>query len=275
MINASIVIYKNSKEDLHTVINCTSNSNVKFIYIIDNSPTDKLREFASGLSSKIIYMHGQGNVGYGAAHNIAIKESIKQGAKYHLVLNPDIAFEKGTIEKLVKFMNNHQDIGLVMPKVLYPNGDIQYLCKLLPTPADLIFRRFLFFMPRAKKREKIYELQDIDYSQVHFGVPSLSGCFMLLRADVLKKIGIFDDRYFMYLEDYDLCRRIHAVSQTAFYPIVSVIHHYEKGSYSNFRLLFFHICSAIKYFNKWGWFFDKGRGYLNNQILNECLRHKS
>ena len=69
-------------------------------------------------------------------------------SKYHIVVNPDIYFEEGTIESLTEYMDNNPDVGQIMPKVFYPNGELQYLCKLLPTPSDLIFRRFL---PKTKK----------------------------------------------------------------------------------------------------------------------------
>ena len=102
-------------------------------------------------------------------------------------------------------------------------------------------------------------------------VPALSGCFMFLRVDVLKKVGMFDERYFMYAEDLDLCRRIGEVSHTMFYPAVSVYHAYEKGSYKNKKLLKYHICSVIKYFNKWGWMFDAKRTHKNRECLRKLI----
>jgi hypothetical protein len=95
-------------------------------------------------------------------------------------------------------------------------------------------------------------------------VPNLSGCFMLMRCDALKYAGMFDDRFFMYLEDTDLSRRINQQFQTVYYPEVSIIHHYEKGSYKSNKLLLYHISSAFKYFAKYGWFFDTVRTTVNN-----------
>ena len=267
MITASIVIYNSAKKDLQTVVNCAANSMINTIYIVDNAPNDELKEFVKNLSEKIIYIQGQGNIGYGAAHNLAIEQAIQQNAKYHFILNPDIEFSKDVIEKLTIFMEEQSNVGLVMPKVFYPDGNIQYLCKLLPTPFDLIFRRFLFFLPGKNKRKEKYELRNLDYSKIHFDIPSLSGCFMMFRIDVLKQIGGFDERFFMYMEDVDLCRRVHDVAQTAFFPFVSIIHHYEKGSYKSFKLLKYHICSAFKYFNKWGWFFDREKLKINKKML--------
>ena len=87
-------------------------------------------------------------------------------------------------------------------------------------------------------------------------------------------MGLFDQRYFMYLEDYDLVRRIHKVSKTIFYPYVSVLHGHEKGSYKSVKLLFIHMKSAVKYFNKWGWFYDKERTTFNKATL-ERLNHSN
>lgn len=99
-------------------------------------------------------------------------------------------------------------------------------------------------------------------------VPSLSGCFMFMRVDVLRKIGGFDERFFMYAEDLDLSRRIGTISDTIFNPNIIVMHGYDKGSYKSWKLLRFHIFSVFKYFNKWGWFFDSYRKDINKKCLN-------
>lgn len=84
-----------------------------------------------------------------------------------------------------------------------------------------------------------------------------------------EKVGGFDERFFMYAEDLDLCRRIGEVSKTMFYPGVSIYHEYEKGSYKNRKLLKYHICSVVKYFNKWGWIFDGKRAATNRKCLKQ------
>lgn len=81
------------------------------------------------------------NNGFGAGHNYIMKQYDKMG-KYHLVLNPDIEFSKGVLESLFSYMEK-TDVGNIMPKVTYPDGEIQYLCKLLPSPKDWIIRRFI------------------------------------------------------------------------------------------------------------------------------------
>lgn len=97
-------------------------------------------------------------------------------------------------------------------------------------------------------------------------VPTLSGCFLIIKSSILLKLGGFDERYFMYMEDVDLVRRIGASFDTIYYPSVHVVHAYEKGSYKNFKLLRYHLLSAILYFNKWGWVFDKERSTRNSSV---------
>ena len=133
---------------------------------------------------------------------------------------------------------------------------------------DLIGRRFIPFKGYVKRRNYNYELRWTDYEKI-MDVPSLSGCFMFLRLSVIQKIGGFDERYFMYAEDLDLCRRIGEVSKTVYYPEVQIYHEYAKGSYKNRKLLKYHIRSVIKYFNKWGWFFDVKRKKRNNDFLKQ------
>lgn len=266
MITASLVTYHTRPSDLIRLINCVQKSNISIFYIVDNSSNDSLREY-SKLSDKIKYIHSE-NLGFGHGHNIAIELALQTNSKYHVVINPDIYWNGNVIEDLEKFMDKNPDCGQVMPKILYPNGDIQYLCKLLPTPIDLLGRRFMPFRSIQKKLDRKYELHDSGYNK-KMEIPSLSGCFMFLRTDVLRKVGIFDNRYFMYAEDLDLCRRIGEVSKTIFYPNVVVFHEYEKGSYKSKKLLKYHICSIVKYFNKWGWFFDKKRKAVNKKCLNK------
>ncbi|MDY5122304.1 MAG: glycosyltransferase family 2 protein [Treponema sp.] len=267
-LTASIVIYNTNKSQIEDVINSIEKSNcVTKLYMIDNSPSSENEQFFKdcSLSSIIEYIPHE-NTGYGSSHNIAMHKSIELGADYHVVLNPDIRFEADVLPRLCEYMNNNSDVVYILPKVIYPNGELQYLCKLLPTPSDLIFRRFL---PKTEKKNDRYVLKESGYNKI-MNPPCLSGCFMFLRNSALKENNIFfDDRFFMYFEDFDLIRRLHRVGKTIFYPDVSIIHDHAKESYKSKKMLMVHIKSAIKYFNKYGWFFDKERKEMNKQILKE------
>lgn len=259
MITASVVTYFTKEEDLSRLIACVLSSPVSTFYIIDHTPGEETLERVK--NGRIIYVKHE-NLGYGSGHNIAIKKSIESGADYHVVLNPDVYWFDNVIGELERYMDANKDVGQIMPKIVYPNGEVQYLCKLLPTPMDLIGRRFVPIKSYRERHDKKYELHWTGYDKV-MEVPSLSGCFMFIRCSVLEKTGGFDERYFMYAEDVDLCRRIGEISKTMFYPNVTVVHEYDKGSYKNKTLLKYHVTSMIKYFNKWGWLFDCKRRKRN------------
>ena len=259
-VTSSIVLYKNEPKEVSAAIRSFLSTPLEvMLIVVDNSPDDNLRLLVESEGAQYIF-NGK-NVGYGAGHNIAI-DKCTGCQEYHLILNPDIAFEPETIPLLYRFMNDNQNIGLVMPRILYADGSEQRLCKLLPTPADLLIRRFLGRHSRFIDRLKKYELWDVDLD-IPREVPSLSGCFMFIRSSTLLRIGRFDERYFMYMEDVDLCRRIGKYYKTVFYPLASITHGYAKGSYRNSTLLKYHVQSAAKYFVKWGWLYDPEKTRLN------------
>ncbi len=266
-VSCSIVLFHNPVTEINKAIesflSCTKNAK---LYLVDNSADDSLRYVYD--AERVEYIYNGRNLGYGAAHNIAIQKAMKV-SKYHLVLNPDVEFDPAVISRLIKFMDQHNDVGLVMPKVLYPNGDMQYLCKMLPSPTHLFMRRFIPGPVKRvfKKMLDKYELKNKDYNSI-METPNLSGCFMFIRTNVFKEVGMFDERYFLYLEDTDLCRRINERYRTVYYPIVSIVHGYSKASYRSLRLMKMHLRSSIQYFNKWGWFNDKERASINTSILS-------
>jgi len=265
MLTASIVTYHNRISEIKRVIDCVCRSSIEKLYIIDNSRNDALRIFEK-YSSKIRYIHNA-NIGYGGAHNLAINEAIDLGSEYHVVINPDIYFEPDIIDTMVVYADTDHTIGWVMPRVVYPDGRLQYLCKLLPTPADLIFRRFLpeKIFPCLRNR---FEMRDTGYDRT-MNIPYLSGCFMFLRITALKQVGLFDERFFMYGEDIDLSRRMHAEYRTMYYPKITIIHAHERASYKSLKMLWIHTLNIVRYFNKWGWFFDKERRRMNKCALDD------
>lgn len=263
MITASIVLYNTASELVEQVIQSYSPSCERYLYIIDNS-IQRTDQYTGRDSVKYIY-NGK-NIGYGSAHNIGIEKAIQQNAEYHIVLNPDIRFEPSVIDELITYANEHQDVVYILPKVLYPNGDLQYLCKLLPTPFDLFFRRFFPQVGIFKKWNDRYTLKQFGYDKI-INPPCLSGCFMFMRTSTLQNNNLrFDDRFFMYCEDFDLIRRLHRVGKTIYYPYVKIFHAHTKDSYKNRKMLRIHIKSIYRYFNKYGWIVDRERKKENHII---------
>lgn len=250
----SIVIYDNPPDMVRRVIksflSCAKKAE---LHIVDNSQTLSLSSYFTDLPIKY---HNYGcNLGYGRGHNKVIES--EPDSVYHLIVNPDIIIAPSTIESLCSFMDNNPDIGIVCPRILNEDGTIQFLNKRYPTVFDLFARRFI---PKSmhcfmQRRLDSYEMKDIGYESI-CDVEVLTGCFMFCRTDVLMKVGGFDDRFFMYLEDADLSKKIQEAGyRTVYYPHSSITHLWERSSYKNLRMTWIHIQSAVAYFNKWGWKF--------------------
>lgn len=273
MVTASVVLYNTEYMLFKELLQSYAPSNGRRLYIIDNSK-ERTSYCESIEDENIRYFFNGKNIGYGAAHNIGIQQAIDDKSDYHIILNPDIKFNSSIVEALISYADVHRDVVYMLPKVIYPDGTIQLLCKLLPTPFDLLMRRFLPCIGFVKRRNDRYVLSSFGYDRI-INPPCLSGCFMFLRTDTLREYGLrFDERFFMYCEDFDLIRRLHRVGKTVFYPDVQIVHRHERSSYKSWKMLAVHIKSACMYFNKYGWFIDNERRYMNRQILKEMAVQK-
>lgn len=268
MLNVSLIW--NSKQETCPVSLVTELLRVKClrkIYLLDNSgkkgtpPSLPSREDTKG---KLRYMAMPANLGYGRAHNIALRESAYYRTELHLVMNSDIQVKAEDIDAMHDWMLDHPEVGQLMPRVVNPDGTQQYLAKRLPSPLDVFGRRFLpaWLMARRNKR---YELRDLDLTRP-VNAPYLSGCFMLLRTEAAVEAGLFDERYFMYPEDIDLTRTIHRNWLTLYYPQWTITHAHARSSYNNKHILWIHIRNMCRYFNKWGWLFDRERRRFNRSL---------
>lgn len=292
MITASVVTYNHHLLDIEPVLRSLFASPVDVVYVIDHSADimpdlkSELTEFSNRVLTgepqlrkkveegfHLLYFRHDNN-GYGGGHNFAIRKALAIGSTYHLVVNPDIWFGPRVIPELIDYMDSHKDVGQMMPKVLYPNGHIQRLAKRLPTPLDLIGRLCL---PECiiGKRNARYELRETEF-KLTLNVPCLSGCFMFFRTDALNKVGLFDEHFFLYGEDFDLTRRMHQHYKTIYYTNIPVYHKFSRGSRHELKLLIAHIVSMTKYFNKWGWWKDEERNKFNHQLeeeIDEKMEH--
>lgn len=265
-VHLSIVTYNSPLAELEKVYDSISLSKLKWtLFIIDNSPTDRLRDFFVN-KNNVRYIFNNANIGFGAGHNIAIKESIKMGIQHHFIVNPDIYFNEDVITPMVNYAEVNSQVGMLMPEVLYPDKTVQYLPKLLPSPINILWRKLKVPKKAFERFIARYELRDVPREMV-YTTPILSGCFTLLNIEAIKVIGGYDDKYFMYFEDWDLSRRIAKLFKTVYYPKVSVFHGYDSGANKNLKLFKIYVKSAIYYFNKWGWFFDAERKAINVNTL--------
>ncbi|AYL95126.1 glycosyltransferase [Mucilaginibacter celer] len=264
-ITISIVLFHTNENELKNVLNLINKSSLrKKIYLIDNSANSDLSWFSN--FENVQYIYTGKNIGYGSGHNIAINKA-GGSSKYHLIMNSDVEFNHDILQNAFTFMEANPEVGLISPTILNTSGDIQHFCRKLPTPFDLFARRFIpnFLKPAIQKKLDSYILTDKDYSAI-MNIPNLPGCFMFTRTSTLVSCGGFDENFFLYVEDVDLCRRMHEISSTLYYPKIKITHTLAQGSYKSSKLALYHIASAIYYFNKWGWLNDKGRIAINNSI---------
>jgi len=267
LLTISVVFYNTSKDDQLSLLSSFESLSVPFhLIIIDNSTKSCISPvFEKNCNCTII--NTPTNVGFGAGHNLALEKVYQLQSKYHLILNPDVQFRGNTINEMLEYLKGNEDIAILSPKILYPNETLQYSCRLLPLPYEILLRRVPFLKPLKVKMNFRHEMRFTGYNKI-MDIPFLLGCFWMVRSNILLNVQGFDERFFLYFEDTDLCRRINRIGRTVFFPNVFIYHRYERSSSTSLKTFYFHLLSFIKYFNKWGWFIDKERRRINN----ECMR---
>lgn len=249
-LGVSIVLYRTKIREIDTLVRQLLEQGAAMIYLVDNSPPS-FETFGDWVPPERVQINRVGrNLGYGRGHNIPIRESARH-FRYHLICNPDILLGPGVLDALYDVMERRSEVGLVMPRVRGPDGEQHYLCKRAPSPLDYLPSSLT---PRGwrTRRRAHFEMRDYSYDE-EMHPECLSGCFMFMRASVLERLGGFDDRFFMYFEDFDLSRRVRRIADTLYYPRVHVIHEHRRGHRRSLRLLRIFGTSAVHYFNKWGW----------------------
>lgn len=226
------------------------------LYLVDNGGLGDVsavthRLDAQGVTCRVLTGHG--NVGYGRGHNLAIDLSERP---LHLILNPDIDLDAQALVVARKFFDSHSDAGALAPRIGDESGELQYLCRRYPSIIDLLVRGFLparFRQPFTNRLAR-YEMRDvINDRDIVWDPPIVSGCFMLFRTKVLRNLGGFDPRYFLYFEDYDLSLRTHDLARVAYVPAVRIIHHGGGASRKGFAHIRMFAASAFKFYNRFGW----------------------
>ncbi|MDE6067154.1 MAG: glycosyltransferase [Duncaniella sp.] len=263
MVSVSIVTYRTPLSELDTCVRSLASPEVSRIYIVDNGRDTRVRDWASA-HPQVIYIPAD-NSGYGAGHNLALRREldITEGS-YHLVMNSDIEFAPDVITRIVEYMESHPEVGTLQPRMTDVDGDRQYTCRMLPTPADVFIRRFLPSRLFTRRRDR-YLLKHLDPAR-SWNIPYHQGSFMFMRKDALRYVGLFDERFFMYPEDIDLTRRLHRRYLTLYWPGATIVHRHRAASYHSPRMLWIHIVNMIRYFNKWGWIFDPERRRFNSRF---------
>lgn len=213
---------------------------------VNEFSNDDVGPGAAPIAHRFLYVDVHENLGFGRANNVALN---MVNSQYHVFVNPDILFIDDTLTTLKSFMDAHPDVGMCIPRMVDTEGHPLKVYRRDITVLDAFNRMFL--KNRLRKRDYWHTMSDEDYSKP-FRVPFGQGSFLFARTKLLKQLGGFDDSYFMYLEDADLCRRVNQVSQLVYCPDAVVVHKWEQGSHKNPRLFKEHLKSYAIYFRKWG-----------------------
>jgi GT2 family glycosyltransferase len=208
---------------------------------------------ASGV--RLTYLHGHANIGYGAAHNLALHGT---GTDYHLVLNPDIELAPDALAAAMRWLDARPEIGAAVPAVAGPGGAAEYLCKRYPAVLDLALRGFAprFVRGIFHRRLARYEMRDrIDPAGIDPvpDIPLLSGACMLVRRAAVDATGGFDPAFFLYFEDYDWSVRLNAVTRTAYLPAMRAVHHGGGAARKGLRHVAWFARSGARFYRKHGW----------------------
>lgn len=250
----SIVTY-NSKHIFkvleHVKSEFAGDERFRFIIFDNNSATEYKEQLKQYDDFADITFHNE-NKGFGFGHN---QNLLRASEEFFLVFNPDIILNREDLLRMLEVLEQDPSISLLVPKVLNPDHTTQHLIRDRVSVFDyaLRFIPFSFVKKMFSKRLASYECRNLPedrFVDIRIG----SGCFMLLRSSSFKEINGFDDRYFMYFEDYDLCLELRKRNKRIVYtPFSSVIHYYERGAHKNKQLFKIFMQSLVKFFNKWGW----------------------
>ena len=252
MLTISIVLYHPDVAQVDTLCQELMRAEcLHRIFLIDNSPTRTEWPISS---AKIVYYWNEGeDVGYGAAHNIAILESLYYKVPFHLMLHPDIEVKAEDVDALYYFMTRNPLVGILSPQIQDSEGKIENVASLLPTPWQVFFRLQRKFLPSG--------------GQDTLNAPTVISPFLMARTKALGQVRLFDEQYFREETSVtDLIRCIHRDFLTLYIPEFTVVHH-RKHSAPSFCSSWKNWKDWYRYFHKWGWGFDKERRMVNRLTL--------
>lgn len=227
------------------------------VIVVDNASHDNCCTWLGQNYKNVTCVQLQQNHGFAAGNNAGIREA---KGKYILILNPDITVLPGRLEALVQFMETHPKCGLAGPRLVNPDGSLQYSTYQFPSFWLPLFRRtFLGAIPAMEPKLREYQMMDWDHRESRT-VDWMLGACLIARQQAIDQVGLLDERFFLYVEDTDWCKRFWAKGWEVWYiASVELVHFHERLSAQRplFTALFskitwIHIASWLKYFKKWG-----------------------
>lgn len=219
------------------------------VWVVDNNSRDNSVRMIKSQFPKVKVIENRSNVGFSKANNMVISQS---RSEYVLLLNPDTLVIGDAIDRVVKFMNEHPEVGISGCKVLNKNRTLQLACRRsIPTPKVAFFRLtgLSRLFPRSKVMAK-YNLTYEDPDKTH-EVDAVSGAFLMIRKKAVEDIGLLDERFFMYGEELDWCLRAKRAGWAVMYcPSAEIIHYKGESTKYNSRKAALEFYRAMYLFHK-------------------------
>ena len=216
------------------------------VFVVDNGSTDDTVARVRASFPDVTVLT-QDNRGFGAGHNAVLPQL---SSTYHAVINPDIQLREDTLSVLCAYLDEHADVAMVTPLILNPDGSRQDVPRRAPKRRYLLSRKLERLGGPFRRWRDEYTMRTEPFD-APTDVTFCTGCFFVIRTDVFKTLGGFDEQFFLYCEDADLTRRALAHGRAVCLPQTGVIHGWERGSAHNLHLLRIHLSSFHKLFRKW------------------------
>lgn len=254
-----VVVNYKMVDFLRHLLQCIQDAPPKFLYeffLVDNDSRDGIEEVVRASFPWVKLILSPKNIGLGAGANLAIAQA---KGEYIMFLNPDLRIGPGELDAWVKWMDTRPDVGVSGPRLLNTDGTDQESCYRFPDPLIPVLRRTpLGKTAWGKRKIDEYRMEGLDRTKEH-ELDWVLGAAMLIRRDVMEQIGRFDERFFLYFEDADVCRRTWLLGKrVAYTPVARVMHYYQRQSQAKTfwqamrnPVTRIHIASGFKYFWKY------------------------
>jgi GT2 family glycosyltransferase len=230
------------------------------IIVVDNDSNDgSVEMIEDDFYSSVKLIANDKNLGFPKAVNQGVRRA--RESQYILLLNPDITVLPKSLDQMIDFMEENKSIAVLGPRLINPNGSIQNSCfNHYTSPRIVLYRRTIFGKSeKAKKEINKFLMADWNHKEGREVAWILGSC-MLIRKEAIGQTGLMDERFFMYLEDVDWCRRFWQKGwKVYYYPKIKMVHYYQRASASESGLIRsilnrqtrIHIASAVKFFLKY------------------------
>ena len=227
------------------------------VIVVDNNSREYLGDILAKLYPEVKFIQSEVNLGMGAGNNLGFSSA---AGKYFVVMNADTIAMPNTFEVLYHYLENNPRVGITGPKQLNLDQTVQQSCYRYHTLMTPFYRRtFLGATSCGHTDLNRFLMTDFDHYHIK-EVDWLLGSFFFMRSEVYKSLGGFDERFFLYFEDTDLCRRCHQAGwQVVYNPEARIVHNHGRQSAKTPWWKFFtsrtariHIGSWFKYLRKWG-----------------------